>query len=76
MTVKLTISVSEEVYKGLYAKIGAGKISGFIDRLVRQNILEDDLAAAYQEAATDSGSEKQAHEWSEGLMGDVADEAW
>jgi hypothetical protein len=38
MTRKLTITVSDEVYKGVHEKIGPGKISRFLDRLARPEV--------------------------------------
>lgn len=75
MTRKLTITVSEEVYEGLHAKIGAGRISRFIDRLARPHVVENELDAAYEAMAADSEREADALEWAESLIGDLADEA-
>ncbi len=74
MTRKLTITVSEEVYKGLHAKIGAGRISRFIDALARPHVVDTELDAAYKDMAADPGREAEALEWVENLTGDVADE--
>jgi hypothetical protein len=51
MTRKLTITVSDEVYKGLREKIGPGKISRFLDRLARPYVIESALERAYARAA-------------------------
>jgi hypothetical protein len=74
MTRKLTITVSEEVYKGLHAKIGAGRISRFIDALARPHVVDAELDAAYKAMAADHDRETEALEWAENLTGDVADE--
>ena len=74
MTRKLTITVSEEVYKGLHAKIGAGRISRFIDALARPHVVDSEFDAAYKAMAADPGREAEALEWVENLTGDVADE--
>ena len=74
MTRKLTITVSEEVYKGLHAKIGAGRISRFIDALARPHVVDTELDAAYKDMAADPCREAEALEWVENLTGDVADE--
>lgn len=74
MTRKLTITVSEEVYKGLHAKIGAGRISRFIDALARPHVVDAELDAAYKAMAADKDREAEALEWAENLTGDVADE--
>ena len=72
---KLTITVSEEVYKGLHAKIGAGRIGKFLDSLARPHVVDDDLEQAYKAMATDRSREAEALEWSENLASDAADEA-
>lgn len=73
---KLTITVSEEVYKGLYARIGAGRISKFLDSLARPHVVDVDLERAYQAMAADVSREAEALEWSENLAADANDEAW
>lgn len=70
---KLTISIDENVYKGLYATIGEGKISQFIENLIKPHVLHQDLVAAYQEMASDEEREHEAADWSEGVIGDLDD---
>lgn len=70
---KLTITIDEKVYEGLYATIGEGKISQFIENLVKPHVLHQDLIAAYQEMALDEKREKEALDWSESLIGDIHD---
>ena len=76
MQKKLTITIDEHVYAGLHSVIGPRKISGFIERLVRPHVMEDDLEAGYAALAADQGAEAEALEWIEGTMGDVGDEPW
>jgi predicted CopG family antitoxin len=76
MQKKLTISIDEDVYEGLYEVIGPRRISRFIEDLVRPYILYPDLDAAYQEMAQDQEREAAALEWAEALVGDTGDEAW
>jgi len=71
---KLTITVDAEVYDGLHKVVGAGRISGFIEDLVRPHVIKTDLAEGYRLMANDAKREKEALEWSEGLMGDSLDE--
>jgi hypothetical protein len=71
---KLTITVDEEVYRGLHAVVGRRRISRFIESLVRPHVLAPDLASAYQEMAADEEREAEALEWSEATIGDVRDE--
>jgi predicted CopG family antitoxin len=63
---KLTITIDDEVYRGLHERIGRGQISHFIESLVRPHVVESDrLAAEYREAAADAAAEAQALEWIE-----------
>ena len=73
---KLTITIDEQVYEGLYRVVGPRKISGFIEDLVRPHVLYPDLEAAYEEMARDEEREEAALEWAEGTVGDVGDETW
>ena len=75
MQKKLTITIDERVYDGLHAVVGRRKISGFIEKLVRPHVIRKDLEDAYKEMAQDELREAEALDWSEGTIGDVADEA-
>jgi len=72
---KLTITIDESVYRGLYARIGAGRISSFIEELVRPHVLAKEMDDAYAAMARDHTRETEAMEWSEGLIGDAGDDA-
>ncbi len=74
MTKKLTITIDDEVYDGLYRRVGRRKISRFLEGLARPHVVDADLEAAYQAMASDEARESDAEEWSEALIGDVADE--
>ena len=74
MTRKLTITIDDEVYEGLYRRVGARKISRFLEALARPHVVDEDLEAAYREMAADEIREAEADEWAEGVVGDVADE--
>lgn len=74
MQKKLTITIDEEVYQGLYSVVGPRKISRFIENLVRPHVLIPDMEAAYQEMAEDEEREAEALEWAESTLGDVSDE--
>jgi predicted CopG family antitoxin len=71
---KLTITINEEVYLGLHKVIGPRKISKFIEELARPHVLKHELASAYKEMAKDRVREKEALEWSEATLGDIAHE--
>ena len=74
MQKKLTITIDEEVYKGLHAVIGRGRISRFLEDLARPHVVSRELDAAYKEMAGDEVRESDAEEWAEGLIGDIADD--
>ena len=71
---KLTITVDEQVYEGLHRVVGRQKISQFIETLVRPHVVPQDLTAAYREMAADEDREREAHEWAEATIRDIADE--
>ena len=75
MQKKLTITVDEDVYDGLYRVVGARRISQFIEELVRPHVVRENLAAEYAAMAADEAREAEAHEWSDALLPDVGDEA-
>ena len=57
MQPKLTITIDEAVYEGLY---------------VRPHVLDADLDSSYEEMARDQMREQDAVEWSEATLDDVA----
>ena len=71
---KLTITLEEAVYEGLYRTIGKRRISQFIEDLVRPHVVDTALDAGYQAMAADMERETEAQEWCNALAGDVADE--
>ncbi|MBF0526547.1 MAG: addiction module antitoxin [Deltaproteobacteria bacterium] len=73
---KLTISLDEAVYEGLYRFVGRRKISRFIEELILPYVQSDALLAGYREMAADEEAEREALEWSEAVIGDIADETW
>ena len=75
MQKKLTITVDEAVYDGLYRVVGPRRISQFIEELVRPHVVEGNLSEAYAQMAADEARETEAEEWAEALIPDVADEA-
>ncbi len=62
---KLTITIEEDVYKGLHKELGPRQISQFIEELVRPHVVKKDLVAAYVEMAKDEIREKEAIELAE-----------
>ncbi|MBI5141695.1 MAG: addiction module antitoxin [Nitrospirae bacterium] len=71
---KLTITVDEAVYDGLYKTIGPRKISRFVQELVRPYVVRPDLDSAYAEMALDNKRENEALEWAEATFKDIASE--
>ncbi|NBD35765.1 MAG: addiction module antitoxin [Chloroflexi bacterium] len=76
MQKKLTITIDEQVYEGLYRVVGSRRISQFIEDLVRPHVLYPDLEASYQEMAKEEARESEALEWAEAMVEDVGDETW
>jgi len=75
MQKKLTITIDEKVYQGLYSSVGPRHISKFIGNLLRPHVLIPDMEAAYQEMAEEEEREAEALDWTESALGDIRDEA-
>ena len=71
---KLTITLDARVYEGLHAVIGRGRISRFIEVLVRPHVLGKTLDTAYRNMARDEAREAEALDWAEATVGDVAED--
>ena len=69
---RMTITLDEEVYDGLYRTVGRRHMSQFIEDLLRPHVLGDSLDKGYQDMAADEGREHEAREWCNGLAGDLA----
>lgn len=65
---KLTITVEEEVYRGLYNNVGPRRISHFLNQLAKEKLAPMALDEAYKAMAKDEDREQEAQEWCEGLM--------
>jgi predicted CopG family antitoxin len=74
MRKKLTITVDEKVYRGLNKVIGPRRVSRFLEDLARPHVIRENLDTEYRDMAADEEREKEALEWSEGLIEDVKDE--
>jgi predicted CopG family antitoxin len=68
MQKKLTITIDENVYEGLKRVIGRGKISQFIEGLVRPHVIPEKLDAAYRDMASDRKRESEALDWAEAFV--------
>lgn len=71
---KMTITIDEEVYQGLFKKVGKGKMSQFIEELIRPHVIDSGLEDAYKAMAADQERESEADEWCSALIGDAFDE--
>jgi uncharacterized protein (DUF1778 family) len=57
MPKKLTITVSNDVYDGLYRHVGPRRIGRFLEELARPHVTSMDLERAYRDAAQDEVAE-------------------
>ena len=74
MQKKLTITLDEEVYKGLHEVVGRGKIGKFLENLARPIVVRGKLESEYKAMATDRSREAEALEWAEATCKDIEDE--
>ncbi|MCL1876333.1 MAG: addiction module antitoxin [Synergistaceae bacterium] len=72
---KLTITLDEEVYDGLWRRIGKRRISNYIETLIRPHVIDSSLDEAYKAMAADIDRETEAIQWCNALAGDMTDEA-
>lgn len=72
---RMTITLDEAVYEGLYRTVGKRRISQFIEDLVRPHVLDTSLDDGYRAMAADQEREAEAREWSNALVKDMSDEA-
>lgn len=72
---RMTITLDEAVYEGLYRTVGKRRISQFIENLVRPHVLDTTLDDGYRAMAADKDREAEAEEWCNALAGDMANEA-
>ena len=72
MVRKLTITVDEDVYNGLHQRIGPRRISRFLNDLARPLVSEAAMLQGYREMAADELREREANEWVDAIIEDVA----
>ena len=72
---KMTISLDEAVYEGLYRTVGKRRMSKFIEDLVRPHVIDTSLDDGYRAMAADKEREAEAVEWTNGLAGDIGNMA-
>ena len=71
---RMTITLEESVYDGLYRTVGRRHMSQFIEDLVRPHVLDTNLDDGYKAMALDQAREAEALEWCESLIKDGVDE--
>lgn len=70
---RMTITLDEVVYEGLYRTVGKRRMSQFIEDLVRPHVADTLLDDGYMAMAADKAREAEAIEWCNALAGDMAD---
>jgi len=73
---KLTITLAEDVYEGLWRRVGRRRISNYIETLVRPHVVDSSLDNGYKAMAADRKREAEAVEWCNALAGDTVNETW
>lgn len=75
MQKRMTITMDEDVYEGLFRVVGRGKVSQFLQELARPHVLQNTaLDDGYRAMAADAHYEADANAWISGLIGDLAQE--
>lgn len=70
-TKKLTILVDADMHRTLLRKVGRGNIGRFLIDAAKPHLYDTGrIRAGYAAMAADQTREKEALEWSEGLVGD------
>ena len=72
---KMTITLDEAVYEGLWRTVGKRRMSQFIEDLVRPHVLTSAMDVGYKAMAADQVLEAEAMEWCNALAKDMAKEA-
>lgn len=69
---QLLITLPDDVYEELRRRAGQDDVSGYIERLVRPDGIDDhDLEAGYRAMAADEDRERDAFEWIEAAPDDA-----
>ena len=72
---RMTITLDEAVYDGLYRTVGKRRMSQFIEDLVRPYVLDTALDDGYRAMAADKEREAEASAWCNSLIKDMPHEA-
>lgn len=68
---RMTITLDEAVYDGLYRTIGKRRMSQFIEDLLRPHVLGASLDEGYRAMAADTEREAEALQWCNALAVDL-----
>ena len=60
---RMTITLDEAVYEGLYRTVGKRRMSQFIEDLLRPHVVDTSLDDGYQAMAADKAREVEAQDW-------------
>lgn len=71
MRKRITITLDEAVYDGLYRHVSKQHISQFIEDLLRPHVVDATLDDGYQAMAADKEREAAAIEWSNARLVDL-----
>ena len=72
---RMTITLDEAVYDGLWRTVGKRRMSQFIEDLVRPHVITSALDDGYKAMAADHEREADAMEWCNALSKDMVNEA-
>ena len=72
---RMTITLDEDVYDGLYRLVGKRRISQFVSDILRPHVSDTSLDGGYRDMAADDEREAEASEWLTALANDGADAA-
>jgi len=72
---KMTITLDEAVYEGLYRTVGKRRMSQFIEDLLRPHVMDTALDDGYRAMAADHDREIEATAWVNALASDMVNEA-
>jgi len=73
---KMTITLDEAVYEGLYRTVGRRKMSQFIEDLVRPHVVDAALDAEYQAMNADKARLVEIELWNAAEDADFDNTAW
>ena len=71
---RMSITLDETVYDGLYRTVGKRRMSQFIEDLLRPLVAGNTLEDGYRAMAADTARESEALAWSNALAKDMANE--